>query len=464
MGTEYGQEINTAKPILARTESEDSILRNYYSKTYAQDKKVGLLVFRIGDGVFAIASLKTQEIIRSVDITRVPHLEKYILGITNLRGKILPICDLRHFFGLKNTIFDRDTRVIIAKFNQGSIGFVVDEVVDTIHVAVSSLEKNNSTVSSLQFDGFISGICNHQDGIIFLLNILKVAGIESALGESDPLDDFLNMLGDDKKGGKGLKRSGITDASTTDASTTDASTSTGITDASTSTGADDASATDADEMGIDEMIAMELALREKAMAERYHGTDASTGTGATDASTGTGATDASATDASATDASATDASTTDASADDASTSTGADDASTTDASATDASTTDASATDASTTDASTGAGATDASTTDASTDDANAGSDAMTSGEALSKLFSTLNNEYATYLGKSRGADSSTGVAEPRVNFKELVAVFGMLGSGDMVVDEYPQKFYGVNNIPQDMGALIQMETRSRSR
>ncbi len=431
MGTEYGQEINTAKPILARTESEDSILRNYYSKTYAQDKKVGLLVFRIGDGVFAIASLKTQEIIRSVDITRVPHLEKYILGITNLRGKILPICDLRHFFGLKNTIFDRDTRVIIAKFNQGSIGFVVDEVVDTIHVAVSSLEKNNSTVSSLQFDGFISGICNHQDGIIFLLNILKVAGIESALGESDPLDDFLNMLGDDKKGGKGLKRSGITDASTTDASTgtgttdasttdastgtgitdasttdastgtgitdasttdastgtgiTDASTGTGITDASTSTGADDASATD--EMGIDEMIAMELALREKAMAERYHGTDAS----ATDASTSTGA-------------------------------------------------------------------------TDASTTDANAGSVAMTSGEALSKLFSTLNNEYATYLGKSRGADSSTGVAEPRVNFKELVAVFGMLGSGDMVVDEYPQKFYGVNNIPQDMGALIQMETRSRSR
>ncbi len=207
MATEKGQTTNTANPILTRAATEDSVLRNYYSETYSQDKKVGLLVFRIGDGVFAIASLKTQEIIRSVDITRVPHLEKYILGITNLRGKILPICDLRYFFGLKNTIFDRDTRVIVAKFNQGSIGFVVDAVVDTIHIAVSSLEKNNSSVSSLQFDGFISGVCNHKDGIIFLLNILKVAGIESAPGESDPLDTFLNMLGD-REGGKGLERSG----------------------------------------------------------------------------------------------------------------------------------------------------------------------------------------------------------------------------------------------------------------
>ncbi len=456
MATEKGQATNTANPILTRAATEDSVLRNYYSETYSQDKKVGLLVFRIGDGVFAVASLKTQEIIRSVDITRVPHLEKYILGITNLRGKILPICDLRHFFGLKNTIFDRDTRVIVAKFNQGSIGFVVDEVVDTIHVAVSSLEKNNSSVSSLQFDGFISGVCNHKDGIIFLLNILKVAGIESAPGESDPLNTFLNMLGD-KEGGKGGERSGgdgggdasadtSTDASTnasTDAATDDANASTDTAtddaNASTDTATDDADAdADAGEMSIDEMIAMELASREKAMAERYHGAGAST---STDASTNTD-TNAS-TDANANVNIDTNASTnanvnidTNASTDDTATST----------------------------DASTNIDTNASTDVNASTSSASL-SGAMTSGEALSKLFSTLNNEYASHLIESRsGGASSGGVSGSEGNFKELVAVFGLLGSGAMVADQYPQKFYGASRIPQDMGALIQMETRSRSR
>lgn len=134
---------------------------------------VQLVGLKLGDEEYAIDVLKIQEIIRSVEITVVPRMDNYILGVMNLRGKVIPVIDLRIRFSLEKSDFDKSTRIIVVRFEKQNIGFVVDEVTEVIRIKRSMVEPTPPLVGSIGQE-YILGICRYDARLIMLLDIDRV--------------------------------------------------------------------------------------------------------------------------------------------------------------------------------------------------------------------------------------------------------------------------------------------------
>ena len=134
---------------------------------------VQLVGMKLGEEEYAIDVLKIQEFIRTVEITVVPRVESYILGVMNLRGKVIPVIDLRVRFSLDRCDFDKSTRIIVVRFEKQSIGFVVDEVTEVIRIRKSMVEPTPPLVGSIGQE-YILGICKYDSRLIMLLDIDRV--------------------------------------------------------------------------------------------------------------------------------------------------------------------------------------------------------------------------------------------------------------------------------------------------
>ncbi len=151
---------------------------------------IQLVGLKLGEEEYAIDVLKIQEIIRTVEITSVPRTESFILGVMNLRGKVIPVIDLRvRFFSLDKMDFDKETRIIVVRFETENIGFVVDEVTEVIRINKSMVEPTPPLVGSVGQE-YILGICKYQERLIILLDIDSIVSddktIESDLKKDHP--------------------------------------------------------------------------------------------------------------------------------------------------------------------------------------------------------------------------------------------------------------------------------------
>lgn len=147
---------------------------DYEERGNAEDLELIQLVgMKLGDEEYAIDVLKIQEIIRTVEITSVPRTDAFILGVMNLRGKVIPVIDLRVRFTLDKMDFDKETRIIVVKFETENIGFVVDEVTEVIRINKKMVEPTPPLVGSIGQE-YILGICKYQDRLIILLDIDRV--------------------------------------------------------------------------------------------------------------------------------------------------------------------------------------------------------------------------------------------------------------------------------------------------
>ncbi|MCD8552348.1 chemotaxis protein CheW [Seleniivibrio sp.] len=161
----------------------------YGDINHSDDLEVIQLVgLKLGDEEYAIDVLKIQEIIRTVDITSVPRTDTFVLGVMNLRGKVIPVIDLRVRFSLDKMDFDKETRIIVVKFETENIGFVVDEVTEVIRINKKMVEPTPPLVGAVGQE-YILGICKYADRLIILLDIDSVIAdgkptIESNLKKS----------------------------------------------------------------------------------------------------------------------------------------------------------------------------------------------------------------------------------------------------------------------------------------
>lgn len=142
-------------------------------KELKEEDSIQLVGFKLGDEEYAIDVLKIQEIIRLMEITSVPRMEPYILGVINLRGKVIPVVDLRVRFDLERSDFDKKTRIVVVKFEKEDIGFVVDEVTEVIRIDKSIVEPTPPLVGAVGQE-YILGICKYRDRLIILLDIDRV--------------------------------------------------------------------------------------------------------------------------------------------------------------------------------------------------------------------------------------------------------------------------------------------------
>lgn len=215
---------------------------------------IQLVGLKLGDEEYAIDVLKIQEIIRTVEITSVPRTDSFVLGVMNLRGKVIPVVDLRVRFNLDKMDFDKETRIIVVRFDSEHIGFVVDEVTEVIRISKNMVEPTPPLVGSIGQE-YILGICKYDDRLIILLDIDTVIAEGKAVAESDLRKRFLGQAAIEAK--PAVNYDDVAETVESE-ETVDADDST---EEETASAEDDAGGDELD--NIDELIAKELAKREQ---------------------------------------------------------------------------------------------------------------------------------------------------------------------------------------------------------
>ncbi len=132
-----------------------------------------LVSFVIQSEEFGVDILKVQEIIRTVEITRVPKSPEFVEGVINLRGKIVPVIDLRKRFGMEQRQHDNETRIVVVELTDKVVGFLVDKVKEVIRVEKSVIEPPPELTTNINTN-YITGVAKLPDRLLILLDLNKV--------------------------------------------------------------------------------------------------------------------------------------------------------------------------------------------------------------------------------------------------------------------------------------------------
>ncbi|MGB8712108.1 MAG: chemotaxis protein CheW [Onishia taeanensis] len=131
------------------------------------------LVFSLGDEEYAIDILKVQEIRGYENVTRIANAPDFIKGVTNLRGVIVPIVDLRIKFHLENVEYGGQTVVIVVNVGERIVGIVVDGVSDVMTLTPEQIKPAPEFGVTLSSD-YLSGLGSLEDRMLVLVDIDKL--------------------------------------------------------------------------------------------------------------------------------------------------------------------------------------------------------------------------------------------------------------------------------------------------
>ena len=135
------------------------------------------LTFELGGEVYGLAILKVQEIIGIMTVTRVPRTPDFVRGVINLRGKVIPVIDLRIKFGLAGTEDTERTCIIVvqveSKDAQVIMGIIVDEVSEVLDITAEQIEPAPAFGSEIDTN-FIMGMGKIDKKVVMLLDVDKV--------------------------------------------------------------------------------------------------------------------------------------------------------------------------------------------------------------------------------------------------------------------------------------------------
>jgi len=133
---------------------------------------VQLVGFVIGDEEYAVPILSIQEIIKPFPWTRVPQVPKYVIGVFNMRGAVIPLIDLRLKFGLPPKKQNEETRFIVMRDGDDVAGFVIDRLTMAIRIKKSNIGPAPDTANSEETA--IDGVGKQEDKIITILKVKKL--------------------------------------------------------------------------------------------------------------------------------------------------------------------------------------------------------------------------------------------------------------------------------------------------
>jgi len=132
-----------------------------------------LVTFKLGTEEFGVDILKVQEINKMMNITKIPNAPAFIEGVINLRGKIIPIVDLRKRLGFREQPYDKSTRIIVVELEGLVLGFIVDSVSEVLRIPDHPIEPPPSMVAGIESE-YIEGVGKLDDRLLILLELKKI--------------------------------------------------------------------------------------------------------------------------------------------------------------------------------------------------------------------------------------------------------------------------------------------------
>lgn len=136
-----------------------------------------LVVFKLANEHYGVDIARVESIIKMQAITAVPHAPRFVEGVTNLRGTVLPVVDMRRRFGLPAEEDTKDTRIIVVEIEGITVGMIVDAVYEVMRVPVEDIEPPAPMITTVD-SAFIVGIAKVENRLIILLDLAKVLTIQ----------------------------------------------------------------------------------------------------------------------------------------------------------------------------------------------------------------------------------------------------------------------------------------------
>lgn len=137
------------------------------------DELLQLVSFNLEKEEYGVDILKVREINKMMQITKVPKSPYYVEGVINLRGKIIPVVDLRIKLGMSKKEYDKDTRIIVVEVEDKTLGFIVDCVSEVLRIPKSVTEIPPELVAGIDSE-YITSVGKLDDRLLILLDLNKL--------------------------------------------------------------------------------------------------------------------------------------------------------------------------------------------------------------------------------------------------------------------------------------------------
>lgn len=141
--------------------------RNSTAAAQKKNGNVQLLTFKLDDQEYALDIANVVQVVRMVALTRPPKAPEYVEGMFNLRGKVIPVIDVRRRYGLPAKPYDLDTQLLIATTNDRTLAIMVDEVSEVLTLSMDSIEPPEAIGPELEY---LAAVGKVDDRLILILD------------------------------------------------------------------------------------------------------------------------------------------------------------------------------------------------------------------------------------------------------------------------------------------------------
>lgn len=132
-----------------------------------------VVIFRLADEFYALDIQAVQEIVRMQAITSIPGSDAWVEGITNLRGRVVPVIDLRKRCGIEPRAHTADTRIVVVGSSSGMVGLIVDSVSEVMRIPGDQIEEPSAIVSVPE-NTYLRGIAKLENHLVSLMDLDRV--------------------------------------------------------------------------------------------------------------------------------------------------------------------------------------------------------------------------------------------------------------------------------------------------
>ncbi|WP_400164820.1 chemotaxis protein CheW [Brevibacillus sp. TJ4] len=137
------------------------------------EESVQSILFHMGNEYYGLSISLVREIIKPLPITRFPKSPEYVEGVIDLRGRILPIVNLRKMFGLNSVEITEETRFVDLQLDGLELGIIVDAVSEVVHIPASLIEPAPAIVAGVE-GKYLQGIARLNEKLIMLLDVDQI--------------------------------------------------------------------------------------------------------------------------------------------------------------------------------------------------------------------------------------------------------------------------------------------------
>src|SRR5215469_13935222 len=148
-------------------------IKEEHRKQQLSGEVVQVVSFQLGSEEYGVDISQVQEIIRMVEITHVPRAPRFMEGVINLRGQLIPIIDLRTRFGMTKIPPTKSTRIIVTEIGNKRVGIVVDSVSEVLNLPMENVEDAPEMIAGVGTE-YIQGVGKMDERLIIMLDLTMV--------------------------------------------------------------------------------------------------------------------------------------------------------------------------------------------------------------------------------------------------------------------------------------------------